>query len=164
MTTALLPRGRRGILLSLMSVALLLMASCGRGVASTVETSTPHDVIVVGKPAARIDDGERQPLAGATLVASREDLLDERRVVPDDVLVDPDDPTQLIVRFTAGATPCTGVRLSVDAGPAMVDVALYIGTPPEHADALCDTAARALEVRSVLDRPLGSRELIWRFD
>jgi hypothetical protein len=46
----------------------------------------------------------------------------------------------------------------------MVDVALYVGTPPEHAHTMCDAAVRSLEVRSVLDRPLGSRELIWRFD
>jgi hypothetical protein len=165
MTTALLPRGRRRALVPLFLVALFL-ASCSRDVASTIEASAPPDMIVVGKPHARAHEPEREhvPVGRPALVGSRDDLVDESRVLPDDVWVDSADPTQLRLRFTAGAAPCTGVRVSVDAGPATVGVALYVGTPPEHTDTICDASARVLEVRATLDRPLGTRELIWRLD
>jgi hypothetical protein len=166
MTTALLPRGRRRALVPMLLVALFL-ASCGRNVASTIEASTPHDVIVVGKPAARVQDPEGEhegPVGRPTLVVSRDDLVGESRVLPDEVWVDSADPTQLRVRFTAGAVPCAGARLSVDAGPATVGVALYVGTPREHTDTICDASAHVLEVRATLDRPLGTREVIWRVD
>ena len=169
MTTALLPRGRLRALVPLLSVAFFL-ASCGHDGGSTIEASTPHDVIVVGKPSTTEDERNdareegHGRIALPSLVPSRDDLVGESRVVPDEVWVDSADPTLLRVRFTAGGPPCTGARLSVDAGPAFVGVALYVGTSPDRADTVCDASAQVMEIRATLDRPVGSRELIWRVD
>ena len=163
MTTAFLPRGRRRVLVPLVLVALFL-TSCGTDLGATIEASTPHDVVVVGKPAARVDNDQRPPVDRPDVVRSRDDLVGETRILPDDVRVDSADPTQLIVRFTAGGAPCTGVRLSVDPGPATVGVALYAGTPAEHAGTVCDADARVQEVRWTLDRPLGSRDIVLQID
>ena len=163
MTTAFLPRGRHRALVLFVLVALFL-SSCGTELGATIEASTPHDVVVVGKPAARVDDRQSRTEQRPDRVRSRDDLVGETRVVPDDVHVDSADPTQLVVRFTAGGAPCTGVRLSVDPGPATVGIALFVGTPPEHADTVCDAEAKVQEVHGTLERPVGSRDLIWLID
>jgi hypothetical protein len=98
----------------------------------------------------------------ATRTSSRDDLSAEARAVPTDVRVDPLDDRVLHVIYAGGVEPCHGARVAVDEGQATTKVLLFVGTPPEGQGVACSSIAVEREVVVTLDRPLGSRDVLWR--
>lgn len=158
MTTPRLSSPVRGLRrCALLLLPVIAAVSCGTSTGSTVATAPGGIIVVTDRAAAPDVRPEPQPPA----IVSRDDLLDERRILPTAVHADPADPTTLVVRFAGRPAPCHGVRLAVDEGPADVTVLLFAGTPPEGVGAVCPTVAVEQELRWKLERPLGTRELYW---
>jgi len=155
MTTPRLLRGLRRCALALLPVVAAV--SCGTSTGSTVATSPGGLIVITDGTIAPDVRPEPQP----STTTSRDDLLDEHRITPTAVEVDPTDPATLVVRFDGGTAPCHGVRLAVDEGPADVTVVLFAGTPPEGVGLVCPAVAVEQELRWTLERPLGTRELYW---
>jgi hypothetical protein len=148
--SAVLPRCRRATIPMLAVVAALGLAACAEGATTMTTYVARAEPVVTTRP----------PVAGHVTVESREDLVDERRTSPADVVVDAADPSVLRVRFLAGPPACSGARVAVDEGPAMVRVVLFTGTRPDAAVSDCPAQEVPSEIEIRLDRPLGTRELL----
>jgi hypothetical protein len=135
----------------------LATASCAESAATTLTAEgNPGGVIVVtdtrGDPAG--------PHTTVTRVASRHDLVDEQRILPDLVQVDPRDPARVVVRFEGGDPGCYGARVAIDEQPATVRVLVFVGTlSPDPSG--CGTNVTTVELIATLAHDLGTRELIW---
>jgi hypothetical protein len=164
--TASFPRGLRP-LLAIAALAAFVAVSCGDDAATTT-TNAARDfggVIVIATPRAEGPAPSSPPVATpvvATRTSSRDDLSAEARAVPTDVRVDPLDDRVLHVIYAGGVEPCHGARVAVDEGQATTKVLLFVGTPPEGQGVACSSIAVEREVVVTLDRPLGSRDVLWR--
>jgi hypothetical protein len=141
------PTGTRA-LLGAVVLATAALASCG---ASTSTTTTGVGIVVLAPTTVPAD-----PVASL----SRDDLRDEVRSGPETVTVDARDGRTVRVVYRGGPGSCPGARLAVVESIAQVHVVLFVGNAPAGPTA-CDTPRALHEVTATLDKPIGSREVIW---
>jgi hypothetical protein len=150
----------RRALLGLASSALLVLAtvSCADRAATTLTAEGSAGGVVVVTDTRGATDG---PPVTITRVASRHDLVEEQRILPQLVQIDPHDPTRLVVRFEGGDPDCYGARLAIDEQPATVRVLVFIGALSPDTSG-CSTEVTTVELVTTLTHDLGSRDLIWQ--
>jgi hypothetical protein len=159
-----LPRVPRA-LAALGAVLVVLAPSCGveAGTTTTAASDASAPVVVLEPrpepPSAPVEPAVVSP--APVRAVSRDDLLNEAQATPRAVRPDAERSDLLHVAYVSGVAPCHGARVAIDEGPATVRVLLFIGTPPEGANAPCYTALQAHEMVVSLDRPLGTRELLY---
>jgi hypothetical protein len=163
-TISRLPRVSRA--LAALGVALVvLVPSCGvdTGTTTTAAGDGLGSVVVVDPPPEPTSPPIEAPVVSHEPLSavSRDDLLDEQQTVPQRVWIDPERSDLLHVTYVSGLAPCRGGRVALDEGPATVRVLLFVGTPPEGSNAPCYTALRSHEILVPLERPLGTRELLY---
>jgi len=157
-----MPHPRRTFL-ALGLALLVLAASCGDDDEDTVaagdQTTTTGPDTAVSSPAVTTPGG-----GGAvtwTRIESRDDLVDPHVAEPDELVVDPDDPSTVLVHFYGGVQECYGANATV-AGEddRTVTIRLEVGGLPEAQGQACIEIAEAQELAVTLDAPVGDRELV----
>ena len=151
------PPARRALVrLASLLVLVLVTASCAESAATTLTAEGSQGGVIVVTGTSADTDG---PQTTVTRVASRHDLVDEQRILPDLVQVDPRDQSRVVVRFEGGDPSCHGARVAIDEQPATVRVLLFVG---ELGGATgCTAGSTTVELVATLAHDLGTRELIW---
>lgn len=96
---------------------------------------------------------------GFTPLIPRTDLVQLQPTTPDEVIVDPANDQQLLVRFQGAAEPCSGAAITVTETETDVTVELATGLDPNAAAMTCIAQVFDYEIVVPLDAPLGERTI-----
>ena len=111
-----------------------------------------------------VDDGGQGPgdpgADGWQRIEPTADLMNPGVATPDELIVDPTDPSAVLVRFYGGVPECYGARATVvQQSGDVVRIRLEVGGRADAGDMACIQIAVAQELRVELDAPLGDRTL-----
>lgn len=154
---------------------VLMLGACGSdGPISTGTTAPPtttapggDDPVVTSPPTDPMDPSDPMDPGGLPGIAwerieHTENLRNPQPSPMEELLVDPDDDTVVLVRYWGGVPDCFAARASVVAeSDEQVVVALKTGGNPDTPeDTACIMIAVAQELAITLHAPLGDRELV----
>lgn len=119
------------------------------------DDGTPVD----SEPADPADGGDTG--IGWERIEPTPDLTNPGVATPDELVVDPADPSAVLVRFFGGVGECYGAEATVvEQSDDVVRIRLEVGGRADiPADTACIAIAVAQELRVELDAPLGDRAL-----
>ena len=160
-------RNSRHRLIAILAALSLGIAACGSGETvdagangTTNEESTnetlPGDATgedVTPEPTGDVTEGY-------TPMAPRSDLVSLETATPDEVIVDPNDDTRLLIHFEGAAEPCAGAAVTIEETDTDVTVMLETGLDPNAAAMSCIAQAFQFEIAVQLDAPLGERAIV----
>jgi len=162
----------------LLLIVALLLAACG-GDPNPVETGSGNgDLPVADDPIPVDSDGgagdvaeptpaaEEQPVNEPApideTVITDDDAVDPRITVPSEVLVNPDDPTQLWVRFIGGDPNCTAASATLlTETPDEIAIELLVGITQDALARSCMAGEFNLRVDVSLNEPGEGKRISW---
>lgn len=154
---------------------VLLLGACGSDEPVSTDTTSPPTTTAPGgddsvvtsppmDPTDPMDPGDPGELPETTWerIEHTEDLRNPQPSAIEELLVDPDDDTVVLVRFWSGVPDCYAARASVvsEADEQVVVLLETGGNPDAPEGAACIMLAVAQELAITLDAPLGDRELV----
>jgi hypothetical protein len=163
-------------LLATLFAVLVFAAGCGDDDTADV-IAGDHDAPTVVDPDTPVDDGDTPVSSepgdtdapadpgdagsGWQRIEPTDDLVNPIVSAIDELVVDPDDPSAVLVRFFGGVPECYGARATVvEQSADVVRIRLEVGTRADiPADTACIEIAVSQELRVELDAPLGDRTL-----
>jgi hypothetical protein len=150
--------------LPLLMLALLL-AACGTETGALGDGRADGDAPSLGRPdddvSAPGDGGDGDAPIQWARIDARFDIVDGHLGYIDEVIVDPDDDTVVLVRFFGGVPECYGSYATLVSQTAdEIVVELQVGTVPfEGEPPVCIEIALAQEIAISLDQPAGDAVL-----
>lgn len=97
---------------------------------------------------------------GFTPMTARTDLVSLQVTNPDQVIVDPNDETRVLIHFVGAAEPCSGAAVTLTETDGDVTVLLETGLDPNAAAMSCIAQVFDYEIVVQLDAPLGERAIV----
>jgi hypothetical protein len=151
--------------LQILAVAVVaccvVLVACGDDGADDVVTGVAGDTNGQDEnPPPDGSNGPSYPSPDWERIEETEDLVSPNVITPDELVVDPDDPNAVLVRFYGGVQECYGARATVtEETDELVRIRLETGGQPGAEDQVCITIAVTQELKVTLDEPVGEREL-----
>lgn len=88
--------------------------------------------------------------------------VDPKVVTPTEVLINPDDQSELWVRFVGGAAPCTAANVTIiTETPDVVEIELVVGITEDALVKSCLAGEFNLRVNVPLNEPATSKSIAW---
>jgi hypothetical protein len=157
----------RSLLIGLVLATLALAAGCGddgndevvAGSADSTTTTVDPDTAVSSPPVTIGEDPGSE--VTWTRIEPTDDLVNPGVATPEEIVVDPDDPRTVLVRFYGGVQECYGARAAVvSEDETEVRIRLEFGSVPGSEGVACIEIAEAQELALTLDAPVGDRDLV----
>lgn len=161
-------------LLTPLLFTVLVLAACGDNTSEVGTGSTADGPVPVEPDSGNGDDGA-EPLPEEELpdtlpdsdpideeVITDNEPVDGKVTNPTDVVINPDNPSELWVRFVGGAAPCTAANVTVfTETPDTVEVELVVGITSDALLKSCVAGEFNLRVDVPLNEPATGKNISW---